>query len=547
MSEQASTPLPERMRNDFSSFSVPQYAALGLMAVAVVILGLWFMSWSNSPTWEMIASGLPTTEAQEAGDELDAAGIEYRLANGGTALEVPSASADQARVAIGDTAAGAGAEGYELLDETGFLASSFRQRVDYQRAIEGELARTIMAMDSVSSAIVHVAIPEDRLFEDDEQLARASVVVGGQLDGGTVASIANVVASAVPGLDPSNVTVADTSGRVLNGGGDTGMMRDEQLKMEDLYEAQLELAAQSMLSTALGPGRAVVRVTADLNFDELEQSTVTYDADGQVTLRQQDLDEAYTGDGNVAVGTLGTAQDITDIGEIAGDEGTAYLRQETNSEFGVPSTTTVSRQAPGSVERLTVAVVVDDALDPAPDPAQLTALVAAAVGIDAERGDSIVVETLTFDTLTEEELAEAAAASAPAGAGLDPIIGYARTGIAIIGLILALLFLRKGLKTLTPVTREPVDIDPAKLAALTSGDDGEDGDGTEAGEDGETKELESGAVAAAAATAAAAAVAADLDLETADTDTTVDMFDLIDSQSDEVAGLLRDLVADAAS
>ena len=382
MSDQSSSaPLPDRVRNDFSAFTIPQYLALGLMALAVVILGMWFMRWSSTPSWEVVVSGLAPADTDEVTTELSADGIEYRLANGGTAIEVPSDQADQARVAIGDSSAGVAADGYELLDEQGFLASSFSQRVNYQRAIEGELARTIMAMDDVTSAIVHVAIPEDRLFADDEPAARASVVVDGRLDQGTVASIANVVASSIPGLDPMNVTVADTAGRVLNGG-EADLSRDMQLQAEDLYEAQLELAAQSMLTTALGPGNAVVRVTADLNFDELEQETVTYDADTQVTLREQQLDEAFTGDNDVPLGTLGTAEEVTDAGELAGEEGSAYLRQERNSEFGVPSTRTVSRQAPGRVERLTVAVIVDDSIDPAPDPAQLSTLVAAAVGID---------------------------------------------------------------------------------------------------------------------------------------------------------------------
>lgn len=548
MSDQASTtPVPERLRNDFSSFTLPQYAALGLMVVAVVILGLWFMQWSTTPTWQLVASNLGPGDASTVTDELESAGISSRLVNGGTGIEVPSGDADEALVAIGDSAVGAtGAQGYELLDEQGFLASSFKQRVDYQRAIEGELARTIMAMDAVNSAIVHVAIPEDRIFAEEDQLARASVVVDGQLTQGSVASIANVVASAVPGLDPANVTVADTAGRVLNGGGESAMSRDQQLQMEDLYEAQLELAAQTMLATALGPGHSVVRVTADLNFDELEQESVTFDADTQIALREQQIDEAFTGDANVPIGTLGTANDVTDIGDIAGDEGDAYIRTETNAEYGVPSVTTRTRQAPGRVERLSVAVLVDDAVEPSPDPAQLSSLVAAAVGIDETRGDTIVVESLTFDEVAAEELEDAALAAPAAGGGLEPMIAYAKTGVAIVGLLLALLFLRKGLKTLTPVVREPVDIDPAKLAALTAAGDG-----------GQAAEVRAAEAAAKQAQEAAekqtreltAAAAADLDVNVAavETDTTIDMFDLIDAQSDEVAHLLRDLVADSVT
>ncbi|MEM7285195.1 MAG: flagellar basal-body MS-ring/collar protein FliF [Actinomycetota bacterium] len=547
MSDQStSAPLQDRVRSDFSSFTVPQYLALGLMAVAVVILGMWFMQWSSTPSWEVVASGLAPGDAASVSDDLDTEGIEHRLVNGGTAVEVPSSAAAQARVAIGESPAGAGGgEGYELLDNQGFLASSFSQRVNYQRAIEGELARTIMAMDNVTSAIVHVAIPEDRLFADDEPATRASVVVGGRIDQGTVASIANVVGSAIPGLDPMNVTVADTNGRVLNGG-ETDLSGDMQLQAEDLYEAQLELNAQSMLAAALGPGRAVVRVSADLNFDELEQETLTYDADTQVTLRQQELDEAFTGDNSVPLGTLGTAEEVTDAGDLAGEDGSAYIRQETNSEFGVPSTRTVSRQAPGRVERLSVAVLVDDTVEPAPDPAQLSTLVAAAVGIDPERGDSIVVESLTFDEVAIDDLEAAPLTPAAAGGGLEPMLGYARTGAAVLGLLLALLALRKGMKTLAPVTREPVDIDPAKIAELTAAGEGE------GSEDGETTEVTAGAAAATAAagggTAAQLALGAGVDggVPSEESVSTVDMLELIDQQSDEVALMLRDLVAESA-
>lgn len=539
--------LPQRVRNDFSAFTIPQYLALGLMVVAVVILGMWFMQWSSSPSWEVVASGLAPADAASVSDDLSAEGIDHRLVNGGTAIEVPSSAASDAQVAIGDVGAGAASgDGYELLDEQGFLASSFSQRVNYQRAIEGELARTIMSMENVTSAIVHVAIPEDRLFADDEPPARASVVVGGRIDQGTVASIANVVGSAVPGLDPMNVTIADTNGRVLNGG-ESDLSGDMQLQAEDLYEAQLEMAAQSMLAAALGPGHAIVRVTADLNFDELEQETVTYDPDTQVTLRQQELDEAFTGDNTVPLGTLGTAEEVTDAGELAGEDGSAYLRQETNSEFGVPTTRTVTRQAPGQIERLTVAVLVDESVEPAPDPAQLSTLVAAAVGIDPERGDTIVVESLVFDEVVLEDLEALPLTAAAEGGGLEPILGYARTGAAVLGLLLALLALRKGMKTLAPVTREPVDIDPAKLAELTAAP----GDTDDAAETTQIAAVAAGTPggqgAATTADAGAGPLALGSGADGEDSASTVDMLELIDSQSDEVALMLRDLVAESSS
>ncbi len=524
--------LTDRVRREFADFTVPQYAVLTLAAVAVVVLGMWFMRWSTSPTWQTVASGLTPTQVQDSVAELQSSGIDYQLANGGSAIEVATGDSAAARVALGDLTTTTGSvEGYEILDRQGFMASSFRQRVDYQRAIEGELARTIIAMDTVTSATVHLAIPEDRLFASDKELVRASVLVSGALGQSTVTAIANLVASSVPGLDAANVTVADAAGRILTGRGDT-QTSDLQLEMQDVYEMQLESAAESMLSIALGPGRAVVRVTADLNFDELESETVTYSTEEQATLRTQTMDEAFTGDKTVPLGTLGTAEDVTDAGTIAGDSGSAYIRKEQTSEYGVPSTRTVSKQAPGAVERLTVAVLVDETVDPAPDPAVLGPLVAAAVGIDEARGDSIVVQTMPFDVATTDIADTGVLATVAAGSGLEPIIGYAKTGAAVLGIILALVFLRLGMKNLRfeGDDERPADTRAVATAAL-------------AARSGATNALPS---ATAARGAAAPGRRTSEDSPLGD-NSSIDMLELIDSQGDAVANLLRDLMSETAS
>jgi flagellar M-ring protein FliF len=518
------------VRREFADFTVPQYAVLTMAVLAVVVLAFWFMQWSTSTTWEVVASGMSPGQVQDATDELDGAGVEYQLANGGSAIQVPSNRSADARVALGDLVSSAGSiEGYEILDRQGFMASSFRQRIDYQRAVEGELARTITAMETVSSATVHLAIPEDRLFSEDKNLVRASVVVSGALGQSTVAAIANVVASAVPGLDAANVTVADAAGRILTGRGDAEVS-DMQLEMQELYEMQLEAAAESMLAVALGPGRSVVRVTAKLDFDELESETVTYSTDEQALLRTQRLDEAFTGDRSVPLGTLGSAEDVTDAGELAGDEGSAYIRQEESTEYGVPSTRTVTRQAPGSVERLTVAVLVDQSIDPAPDPEALAPLIAAAVGIDQARGDTIVVDTLPFgDTETDTDTTgvPALAGAAVDSGGLDQMLDYAKTGVAVLAIVLVLLILYKGLTNLRfEAADEPAELVTAEAraaAALRSAGGDE------------------------AALPAGGQPASRKSQDSPLSDTSVDMLDLIDSQPDEVANLLRDLMSDTVS
>jgi flagellar M-ring protein FliF len=511
---------------------VPQYAVLTLAVLAVVVLGFWFMQWSTSATWEVVASGMTPSQIQEATDELEGAGIDYQLANGGSAIEVPAASSADARVALGDLVSTAGSiEGYEILDRQGFMASSFRQRIDYQRAIEGELARTISAMETVTSATVHLAIPEDRLFTEDRELVQASVVVSGALGQSTVSAIANVVASAVPGLDATNVTVADAAGRILTGRGNSEMS-DVQLEMQELWEMRLEADAESMLTAAFGPGRAVVRVTAELDFDELESETITYSTDEQALLRTQTVDEAFTGDRSVPLGELGSAEDVTAAEDIAGEDGSAYIRQEESTEYGVPSTRTVSRQAPGSIERLTVAVLVDETVTPAPDAETLGPLIAAAVGIDSARGDTIVVESMPFDegagVDADATTVPALAAAATEAGGMDQMIDYAKTGAAVLGIILALLILYKGLSNMRfEPASEPIELDITAGRSSTGAITGATADGVA---------LPSGA-------GSGSRPSEDSPLE----NTSVDMLELIDSQADEVANLLRDLMTETAS
>ncbi len=530
-------------RRDWKSFGSPQFVAFGLLAVAVLILGFWFVRWSTTPTWSMAASGLTATEANDARTELDDAGIENRLANGGSGIEVPSAAADEAAVVLGDAGViGGAAEGYEILDRQGFTTSSFKQRIDFQRAIEGELAQTISAMDAVSTATVHLAIPEESVFTETNGMVRASVVVSGSPDQGTVASIVNVVASAVPDLDPGSVTVADTSGRILSSLDGSGMATDHQLGMQQLVESQLEMDAQTMLAQTLGSGAAVVRVSADMNFDETESETVTYSTDEQVPLTQRQSSEAFTGDAAAPGGPLGVIDDFDDAGQLTGADGDggAYLRTDDTTEFGVPSVRTVSRQAPGTVERLSVAVMVDANLDPAPDVAALETLVAAAVGIEPDRGDSIVVESLVFDqTATTEAEALAAAVSATGPSMIDTVLGYLSTAVAIIGIILALLFLRKGIKPLLGEKREAVELDRSAAGALAAG--GDDIDATTI-----VPAVDISDAAPAGADPALSASAGTSLLEAGpEAASTVDMLQLIDQQPDEVADMFRGMMAEA--
>lgn len=470
------TDLRQRFEHSIRSMAPMQLAMSALIGV-VVLFGSWsFYRWTTAPAYQAIVSGADPAEIAEVSGELDSAGIGHRLINGGTGVEVATNQVSASRIALGAAGLpGNGIDGYELLDRQGFSASSFQQRIGYQRALEGELTRTLNELDSVRSASVHLSIPEDRLFTDsDEATASILIAPNGTVGIRTVESIVNVVSNAVPGLTPDRVTVSDTSGQILTDQASSGSGFLEQRLS---YERRLETSAETMLATALGGQNAVVRVVAELDLDESSIETVTFDPESQIAIREQTITEQFDGNGGDGAGILGVADETLDGGQLANaDSSTGYVRNEQTAEYGVARTTTVEKKSPGRVTSLAVAVVVNESIDPAPNLSQIESLVAAAVGLDLERGDSIAIETLPFDQSLIAE-ADEAQASAESAASLQTMIGYAKTGGAILLLLVVSLFLRLGFKNLAALFPERQDDDKANKSKddsidLTDGADG---------------------------------------------------------------------------
>ena len=329
---------------------------------------------------------------------------------------------------------------------------------------------------------MHLSIPEDELFTDQEEAPTASVVIdtAGTIGSQAVDGIVNVVASAVPGMSPDGVTVTDASGRVLSSGGDD--VSNDALMAKRSIEQQLETSAQSMLIAAFGRENAFVRVSAELELDDSEREVVTYDPDSQIALREQTINEQYNGAGgpDEVSGVIGNTTEIPDAAATTAPDGaTDYRRTEQTSEFGVDRITTIERNSAGEIVRLSVAVVVNDALDPRPDLTQITDVVSAAVGLVPERGDVIAVEAIPFDDQFAEEL-QLPEVEAPAGDPLAPVgpyLGIARTALAVVLVLIVLLSLRKGVKNLTaslrPADATVIDLDAIETSTGADGDDGE--------------------------------------------------------------------------
>ena len=378
-----------------------QRAGIAVAAVVLIMAAVPFVQWVMTPSYTLLYAGLDDRELAEVTTELDGQGIDYELE--GNRVLVPQGELHTVRASLAEQGiTGAPAvEGYELLDEQALGVSDFRQRVDLQRAVEGELARSLGAMDHLESATVRLVLPDDTLFTDDQTDPSASVLVRPtrQLDQNQIESITLLVSSAVEGLEPDGITVADTAGTVLHSPGDStvGGATDRQQRRTREFESALSTDLSELLQRATDAPASVV-VRADLDFDEVERQEETYDGEG-VPLREQTSEERYEGTGPAAGGIVGV-----DGGPIAGDAGEGeYERGDETREFGVGRTTTRTVEAPGRVDGLSVALVVDEAA--AVGDGELEQLVAAAAGLDEERGDQVAISRVATPPV-EEAIAE---------------------------------------------------------------------------------------------------------------------------------------------
>jgi flagellar M-ring protein FliF len=402
----------ESFRRFAGTLTLSQQVGMGAAGVVVLLAGAAFFMWVTQPSYTVLYSDIDQSQLSQVIDSLDAAGVPYRLEGGGSRVMVPQNSVYRVRadLAADGVQGSVVPQGYELLDQQGLSVSDFRQRVDYQRALEGELARTLTVMRGIRSATVHLVIPEEALFIENQEPVTASVLIdpqGGQMAQSDIEAVVMLVASSVEGLEPAQVTVASTDGSMLHAAGEDTLtaMGSKQLRMTSEFETQLSTGINQMLTSVLGPGRASVVVRAQLDFDERSVESETYDPVSATPIRSQIREEAFTGEGAGAVGGVGV--DGTPLPE--GDGAYDYALNEETTEFGIDRVVVRTSEAPGAIERLSVAVVVDDGsltgLAP-PDIAALDALVAAAIGADPNRNDTVEVSAIPFPALPEIEAAE---------------------------------------------------------------------------------------------------------------------------------------------
>lgn len=361
-------------------------------------------SWARHMNYGVLYANLPPEDVGAIVDELEQMKISYRLSGGGSTVSIEESKVGEARVRLASSGLPTGgAMGYEIFDKSTMGMTEFVQKLNYRRALEGELTRTITGLSEVASARVHIVIPEQKLFVEDEIAPTASVVVklraGARLDKRKVNGIQSLVAAGVEGLRPENVTLLDYGGNLLSpsvGADQVAALSARQLDLQKNVEAHLQGKAQSLLDGVIGPGRSIVRVNAKLNFEQVEQTIEEYDPDNLAIVSQERNEETTTDNSNTVEG--GTA-------------GSQIRKDNSITNYEVNKTVQRIVSETGNLEKLTLSVIVDGKYEPAAkgggepvftprsaeEIAQLSSAVKNAVGFDDTRHDNFDMVSVQFD------------------------------------------------------------------------------------------------------------------------------------------------------
>ncbi len=378
--------------------------ALSLTVLLGVVGGIFYLIFK--PDMRVLLSGLTVQDAQQVEQELNAAGISYEVSPDGTSIRVSAGSLNKARLEIaGKGLPSSGRLGFSIFDKPNWVGSEFDERVNYQRALEGELEQTIGSLDAVQSARVHIVLPHDSLFTDEQRAAKASVMLKlrRRLSDDEAASIRNLVAGAVDTLRPDQVTLVDADGRQQLG-------PKSAEAQQVAYEQALTDKLMATLEPIAGEGNVRASVTADFDNGSEDDLDEVYDPARVATTETQRTD-ANSGGQTVPAGVPGTASNAPNVKTPVYPQQTSppqSTHQESDS-YAVSKHVHHRIQGPGSVRRITAAILINDrAVSAAKGKSivwqprspeelhQLQLLAQAAIGLNAQRGDVVTVENMSF-------------------------------------------------------------------------------------------------------------------------------------------------------
>ena len=378
-----------------------------LVLFFAILAASYFYS-SSKPEYVPLFTDMETKDAGDVAARLQEMKVPFEIIANGTAIAVPAKDVYKIRLELARLGLPRGSKGFEIFDEAKFGTTEFQNKVKYLQALQGELTRTIEQMAEVEKARVHIVLPEDSLYKKNEKPATASIMLKlkpkTQLTKEQVKGIVNLTANSIRGLKPESITVVDSFARVLNENIDGDPLNPNvsitQTELARKKQSELQKALESLLEQALGPNKAAVRVSVELTFDQrtLDKQTFEPVVDDKGILRSsQENTESFKGTSPQPGGPPGTTSNIP--GYVTGNapNQSASEKKETIRNYEINETKEKIVVAPGSVKRVSVAVLVDASVSKAQQES-ITKVVASAAGINMARGDSISVEAIPFST-----------------------------------------------------------------------------------------------------------------------------------------------------
>jgi flagellar M-ring protein FliF len=435
-----------RSRAALAGFTTGQKVMTVLAVVAVVVGGYVFMHAESKPNYQPLFTNLQASDSGAVTAQLTTAKVPYQLSNGGATVLVPAADVDQERVALAEQGLpDSGTVGFTNLEKGGITTSEFVQQVEYQQALEGQLQQTIESIQGVQSAKVNLVVPEQSAFAIGSQPATtASILVdlnpGTSLSSGQVQAIVHLAASATPSLTASNVTVVDNHGDVLSSpGGTSSGNGSSNSQQTNAYDNQLSSSVEGLLDRVVGVGNSAVQVHALLNFNQQSTTTkgVQTNAQGQpitAPTSQNSSTQTYTGSGTPPSGVLGSSQPPAATTASGNGNYNTSSTQVTNAVGQVSQTV---QQAPGQVEKTSIAVLLNSDATKKVSDAQVKSLVTAAAGLNPTAGDQLVVSSMPFANNSGQSTAAAQAASA---ADRQQLLEHGAEVLGLVLLIAGMLF-----------------------------------------------------------------------------------------------------------
>jgi flagellar M-ring protein FliF len=400
-------PVLESLRSFVAQIGAGRLALMGAVATALLVAFAWMSLPGAAGPMGYLYTELEPAAAQTIADKLKAENIPFQLSADGTAIMAPVDRLADLRMTMASDRLG-GKIGYEVLDaEEPFGVSSSRAKINETRAIEGELSRSIRSLQNVAQARVHIVMPDRSVFSTQPRRATAAVTVKtqGRLSGENIQAIRYLVSSSVPELSPESVSVIDHTGALLARAGEAGAgAAGDADERQQAVEAKLRQQIESLLEPIVGAGKVRAEVAAIIDRDQTREEASTVDPDKQAIARQvtvESNDQSNETDGGAPPATVAAQLPETQAADAAGGgESRRAARAETSEDVTYENsrTNTVRVRSPGKINRLTVAVMVDPGAQamPAQQLQRLQRLVENAVGFDAERGDSVAVESMKF-------------------------------------------------------------------------------------------------------------------------------------------------------